>query len=68
MGRSELSTSVVKWSDMQCSEVKILGKLCLSLLEDIQIVRSLLLLHILLVIFCAIVYMVTCFVYFYLRF
>jgi len=43
MGRSEVSTIGVKWSEAQRSAVKLLGTGCPSLLEDIQIIQSLLL-------------------------
>ena len=43
MGRSEVQTRVVKWSEVELGVVKVLVTVCLPLIEDIQIIRNLLL-------------------------
>jgi len=72
MGGSEVSKSVVKWSEVYWNIVKVLVTECLTLLEDTQITWSLLLLWLFRLsysfmffwFFYIIVYTVVCFVYF----
>ena len=66
MGRSEVSTSVVKWNEVWWGGVKVLVTGCLTLLEDIQAIWSLIASFIFFWFYC--VYTVVCLVWFCLIF
>jgi hypothetical protein len=62
MEKCEVSTSVVKWSEGLRNRVSIIIR------RDLDHMKFYCFFHILLVLFCVIVYMVVCFVCFYLIF